>query len=101
MKPLSIAVREDAMVPFDRWLATELTHALSRPVARGLARKAIVAGVVSVAGRVTRDPGILLRCGPSVFVRHWDWLPRSEPAPALRVLYEDDFIVAVDKPAGL
>ena len=101
MKPLSIVVREDAMVPFDRWLATELTQALGRPVARGLARKAIVAGVVSVAGRITRDPGIVLRRGPSVFVRHLDWLPMSEPARGLRVLYEDDFIIAVDKPAGL
>ncbi len=101
MKPLSIVVREDAMVPLDRWLATELARILGRPVPRGLVRKAIVGGVVSVAGRIVRDPGLVPRKGPSVFVRHFEWLPESERAQALRVLYEDDAIIAVDKPAGL
>jgi len=101
MKPLSIVVREDAMVPLDRWLATELSRALGRKVPRALARKAIVGGVVSVGGRIARDPGFIPRRGPSVFVRHFDWLPAIEPAPALRVLYEDDAVIAVDKPAGL
>lgn len=101
MKSVSIVVREDAMVPLDRWLATELSRALGRPVPRGLARKAIVGGVVSVGGRIARDPGLVPRRGPSVFVRHFDWLPETEPARALRVLYEDDAVIAVDKPAGL
>lgn len=101
MKPLSIVVREDAMVPLDRWLATELSRTLGRPVPRGLVRKAIVGGVVTVAGRIARDPGMIPRKGPSVFVRHFDWLPGVEPAHTLRVLYEDDSIIAVDKPAGL
>ncbi len=101
MKPLSIVVREDAMVPLDRWLATELSQTLGRPVPRGLVRKAIVGGVVTVGGRIVRDPGMSPRRGPSVFVRHFDWLPKPEPAHALRVLYEDDSVIAVDKPAGL
>ena len=54
MKPLSIAVREDAMVPLDRWLATQLAQALNRPVPRGLTRKAIVGGLIAVAGRIVR-----------------------------------------------
>lgn len=101
MKPLSIVVREDTMVPLDRWLATELSRALGRPVARGLVRKAIVGGVVAVGGRIVRDPGLIPRRGPSVFVRHFDWLPANEPARKLRLLYEDESIIAVDKPAGL
>ena len=101
MKPLSIVVREDAMVPLDRWLATELSRALGRPVPRGLVRRAIVGGVVTVGGRIARDPGLTPRRGPSVFVRHFDWLPEVEPARPLRVLYEDDSVIAVDKPAGL
>ena len=101
MKPISIVVREDAMVPLDRWLATELSAALGRPVPRGLVRKAIVGGVVTVGGRIASDPGMIPRRGPSVFVRHFDWLPASEPARPLQVLYEDDSIIAVDKPAGL
>ena len=101
MKPLSIVVREDAMVPLDRWLATELSAALGRPVPRGLVRKAIVGGVVTVGGRIARDPGVIPKQGPSVFVRHFEWLPPTEPARPLRVLYEDESIIAVDKPAGL
>ena len=101
MKPLSIVVREDAMVPLDRWLATELSRTLGRTVPRGLVRKAIVGGVVTVAGRLVRDPGTIPRRGPSVFVRHFDWLPEADPAPTLRVLHEDESIIVVDKPAGL
>lgn len=101
MKPLSIAVREDSMVPLDRWLATELSQTLGRAVPRALVRRAIVGGVVAVAGRIVRDPGMVPRRGPSVFVRHFDWLPGDEPARPLRVLYEDDSVIAVDKPSGL
>ncbi len=102
MKPLSIVVREDAMVPFDRWLATELSRALGRPVPRSLVRKAIVGGVVAVGGRIVRDPGTMPKRGPSVFVRHFSWLPEADPAAhSLRVLYTDDSIIAVDKPVGL
>jgi len=101
MKPLSIVVREDSMAPLDRWLATELSQALGRQVPRGLVRRAILGGVVAVAGRIVRDPGMVPRRGPSVFVRHFEWLPVEEPARALRVLYEDNSVIAVDKPAGL
>jgi len=101
MKSVSIVVRQDAMAPLDRWLADALAEALHRPVPRGLARKAIVAGLVAVGGRIARDPGLMLRCGPSVFVRTLDWLPAAEPAPALRIIFEDSWLIAVDKPSGL
>ncbi len=100
MKVLSIAVREDAVVPLDRWLATELTQVLSRPVPRSLARKAIVAGFVTFSGRIVREPGLILRRGPSVFVRSFAWLPKR-PAGNLRILYEDTWLIALDKPASL
>lgn len=100
MKPLSIVVREDPRVPLDRWLATELTQVLNRPVPRSLTRKAIVAGFVTFSGRIVREPGLILRRGPSVFVRSFDWLPKPA-AGDLRILYEDAWLIALDKPAGL
>lgn len=101
MKSVSIVVREDAMVPLDRWLATELAAALGRPVPRGLARKAIVSGFVQIGGRIVRDPGSIARRGPSVFVRSMDWIPAADPGTGLRVLFEDEWLIAADKPAGL
>lgn len=101
MKSVSIVVRQDAMKPLDRWLADALAEALHRPVARGLTRKAIVSGLIAVGGRIARDPGLMLRRGPSVFVRTLEWLPAAEPAPTLRILFEDPWLIAVDKPSGL
>ena len=89
MRPVSIAVLSDPAVPIDRWLATELARILDRPVPRGLARKAIVGGLVSIAGRTVRDPGLVLRRGPSVFVRSLNWLPVPEAEEALTILFED------------
>lgn len=101
MKSVSIVVQQDAMAPLDRWLADALAEALHRPVRRGLARKAIVAGLVTVGGRIARDPGLMLRRGPSVFVRTLEWLPVAEPEATLRILFEDPWLIAVDKPSGL
>jgi len=102
MKSVSIVVREDAMVPLDRWLATELSRTLERPVPRGLARKAILSGLVQIGGRIVRDPGLMVRGGPSVYVRQLDWVPAPNPTAApLRILFEDHWLIAVDKPAGL
>ena len=101
MKSVSIVVREDAMVPLDRWLATELSRTLERPVPRGLTRKAIVAGLVQIGGRIIRDPGFMARRGPSVFVRSLDWVPVAGPVARLRVLFEDEWLIVADKPQGL
>lgn len=101
MKSISVVVHQDATAPLDRWLADALAEALQRRVPRGLARKAIVAGLVAVGGRIARDPGFMLRRGPSVFVRTLDWLPVSDPAARLRILFEDSWLIVVDKPSGL
>lgn len=101
MKSVSIVVREDAMVPLDRWLATELAAALGRTLPRGLARKAIVSGFVQIGGRIVRDPGFMPRRGPSVYVRSLDWIPVAAQGPSLRVLFEDEWLIVADKPAGL
>jgi RluA family pseudouridine synthase len=101
MKPVSIVVREDAMVPLDRWLATELARELGRPVPRGLTRKAILRGLVAVGGRIIRDASLVLHRGPSVFVRNLDWIPSIAPAAPLTVLFEDQWLIACDKPPGL
>ncbi len=101
MKSVSIVVREDAMVPLDRWLATELAQTLGRGVPRGLTRTAILKGLVTVGGRIVRDAGLVLRRGPSVFVRNLDWIPAADPAATLTVLFEDEWLIAADKPAGL
>ncbi len=101
MKSVSIVIREDAMVPFDRWLATALAKALGQSVPRGLTRRAIVGGQVAVGGRIVRDPGVVLRRGPSVFVRRLDWIPAITAANPLRVLYEDEWLIVVDKECGL
>lgn len=101
MKSVSIAVREDAVAPLDRWLATELEQHLGRPVPRSLCRKAIASGLVAVAGRETRDPGYRVTRGRSVFVRTLDWLPEARVVASPTVLFEDEWLLALDKPAGL
>jgi len=105
VKSVSIPVAEDAAVPFDRWLATELSRVVERPVPRGLARKAILAGIVALGGRIERNPGRLLKRGPSVFVRDLTWIPEAahgeDQERDLHVLYEDPWLVVVEKPSGL
>lgn len=101
MTSVSIAVREDAMAPFDRWLATALEERLGRPVPRSLCRKAIAGGFVAVAGRIERDPGHRLSRGRSVFVHSLSWLPETRATERPGVLFEDAWLLALDKPAGL
>lgn len=103
MKSVSFAVREDAMAPFDRWLATELEALVGRSVPRSLCRRAITAGFVKVAGRIERDPGVRIRAGRSVFVHDLPWLPeRASDATAKPcIIFEDEWLLAFDKPPGL
>ena len=102
MRPLSLKIEEDAGLPFDRWLASELSRNLNRPVPRSLARRAILRGLIAVGGRISRDPDLRLRQGPSVFIREFSWLLTTDAIEVdLRVLFEDQWIIAVDKPAGL
>jgi 23S rRNA pseudouridine1911/1915/1917 synthase len=84
---------------------------LGEVVARGLSRSpseaaALVSrGAVYLRGRRQRDPTLEVAAGTEVLVvleegGRSSSAPLPEPAP-LRVLYEDDHLVAVDKPAGL
>ena len=103
MRPLSLKIEADASLPFDRWLARELTERLDRPVQRSASRRAIRLGWIAVGGKIERDPNLWLRRGPSVFIRDFAWLKAEEDGEAerLTILFEDEWIIALDKPPGL
>jgi 23S rRNA pseudouridine1911/1915/1917 synthase len=74
------------------------------PVANADARRAVVAGAVGVNGRTVTRPGARVRAGERVSVRADPSklaLTRRPPASRAAVLYVDEHLVAVDKPAGL
>lgn len=90
-------------------LALWLPEALGRPVARARVRAMIAAGAVRVDGVPARGAGIRLRAGQRVvaLVRA-DRLIGAGPSrdrgfvlTAAAVLYRDDVLLVVDKPAGL
>jgi 23S rRNA pseudouridine1911/1915/1917 synthase len=82
----------------DRVLAGAL-DGLSRSRLKAL----ILAGQVTIAGRTVRDPAVEVNAGDVIAVA----VPPPEPAkPAaeeipLDIVYEDDALVVIDKPAGL
>jgi 23S rRNA pseudouridine1911/1915/1917 synthase len=88
---------EQAGERLDRVLAAGT--ALSRTRLKGL----ILDGAVTIGPRTIRDPGYRVNAGETVAVL----VPAAEPAkPAgeaisLNVVYEDDDIIVIDKPAGL
>ncbi len=70
-------------------------------LSRGEVQRDVRGGNVSVSGDVTYRPSRRLRENDEVIWEISDRLPlTSHPIP-LAVLYEDDHLVAVDKPAGL
>jgi 23S rRNA pseudouridine1911/1915/1917 synthase len=88
----------DAGARLDRVLAARIGD-LSRSRLKAL----ILAGEVAIAGRTIRDPGHHVNLGDAIMVV----VPPPEPAaPApesipLKVVFEDDEIVVIDKPKGL
>jgi 23S rRNA pseudouridine1911/1915/1917 synthase len=93
----------------DHVLASWLPAALGAPLSRASLRRLVMAGAVSVNGRVLRRPGRPLRAGLRIEARvSVDRLQRG-PADGDRsfvvsdadVLYRDDVLIAVDKPPGL
>ena len=82
----------------DRLLAARIAH-LSRSRLKAL----ILAGEVAVGTGTIRDPGQRVNAGDVIVVT----LPPPEPAKPeaedipLAVVYEDDDIIVIDKPAGL
>jgi RluA family pseudouridine synthase len=84
-----------------------LSHALERELSRSAVRRLIMAGAVHVAGAAARRPGMPLAAGQRIMAR----LRLDALAPAQRdtsgaidsgsVLFEDAWLIALDKPAGL
>ena len=98
-----VADRGDAKLRLDQMLVRRVTD-VSR-LSRTRARLWIESGAVAVNGRTVRRPSVRILEGASVRVA----LPSStvfkaRPEPeesALDVLYEDDSLVIVNKPAGI
>lgn len=97
MEKISRTIRpEDAGQRLDQFLVE-----LGDRVSRAEVQRQIRDGLVLVAGRVPVQPSYRLRIGDVV-----SWQPRTvealSPRPLpLRVIYEDEDLIAVDKPADL
>ena len=88
---------EDAGARLDRLLAART--ALSRTRLKAL----ILEGRVTIGARTIRDPGYRVNAGDAIALDVPEPMP-AEPAGeriALSVVYEDDSIIVIDKPAGL
>jgi 23S rRNA pseudouridine1911/1915/1917 synthase len=95
----TITVRaEEAGERLDRVLAARVL-ALSRSRLKAL----ILDGQVAIDSRTIRDPAVRVNSGASIAVT----LPPPEPARPtgeaipLNIVYEDDALIVIDKPAGL
>ena len=97
-----VADEGDARSRLDRILVRHV-RSVSR-FSRSLAQQWIYDGAVSVNGALARRPSDRVRAGAFVEVRFSDTVVlRTRPAPEslpLRVLYEDDAVMVVDKDAG-
>nr|WP_225936886.1 RluA family pseudouridine synthase [Myxococcus sp. RHSTA-1-4] len=86
-----------------RGVADAVASELGLPAAE--ARRLVDVGAVYVGGRRSRDARARLTAGQVVMVVLEEGgespLAEAPPPPALRVLYEDAEVIAVDKPAGL
>ena len=94
---LTIAPEDDG-ARLDRVLALRIPD-LSRSRLKAL----ILAGEVAIDGGTIRDPSERVKSGARVTVT----VPEAEPAKpeaeniALNIVYEDDDLIVIDKPAGL
>jgi 23S rRNA pseudouridine1911/1915/1917 synthase len=90
---------EAAGARLDQWLTRALGAEFSRSRVQALIRQ----GAVTVDGKPVSDPGRRLKAGETVEAS----LPEPEPAEPrgedipLDILYEDDELIVVNKPAGL
>ena len=93
-----VVADDRAGVRLDAWLAGALPD-----LGRNRAKQLILDGRVSVGGRTIVEPKRPVKPGESVTVE----LPpaaRAKPEPetiALDIVYEDDDLIVIDKPAGL
>jgi 23S rRNA pseudouridine1911/1915/1917 synthase len=98
-----IADRGDARLRLDQVLVRRIRDV--RHFSRTVARQWIEAGVVAIDGRVTSRAGVRVPEGAAICVSIPGAAVRRErPQPeslALDVLYEDQHLIAVNKPAGM
>lgn len=89
---------EDAGARLDRVLSTAIAE-----LSRSRLKTLIIDGQVSIAGQPVRDPSYRVKAGEEIVVE----VPPAEPAEPeaenipLDVVYEDDAIIVINKPAGL
>ena len=102
-RPLEVTIPESAAGErLDRALATLLAATLPE-VSRTRIKALIAEGAVAEAGRPVTTPSRTVRTGEVYAVAMPPPAPSHLPAQAmdLTVLYEDDQLIVVDKPAGL
>lgn len=99
------ATRGEARMRLDRVLQRQLTDV--RGATRTKVQAWIRLGIVSVNGRATTRPAARVSLGDSITV-DLPWAPsrprmiaEPEPLSATAVLYEDEYVLAVNKPAGM
>src|SRR3954447_22482451 len=89
---------DEASIRLDRVLAAKVQE-LSRSRLKAL----ILAGQVSVKSAPVRDPAYHVAAGDTIIIEVRQAVP-AEPAGediALAIVYEDDYIIVIDKPRGL
>lgn len=100
---------EDAHRRLDQFLAERLPEALAQPLSKAKVRKLIVAGAVYLNGKRVRIaskeliPGARIETYVDLNKLYADERSKDrafEMGPE-RILYEDDYLIIVDKPAGL
>ena len=98
--------RSETVVVADTQAGERLDRVLAARIAqlsRSRLKALILAGEVAIGGRTIRDPSHRVNAGDTIVVT----LPPPEPAEPeaenipLKVVYEDDDIIVIDKPAGL
>jgi 23S rRNA pseudouridine1911/1915/1917 synthase len=92
------ASAEDKGERIDRLLAARLAD-----VSRSRLKALILEGLVTLGGRTIRDPGHRVNGGEAITVAIPPAAPAEPQAEAipLAVVYEDEALIVIDKPAGL
>lgn len=102
-RPLEVIIPESASgLRLDRALATVLAATIP-DLSRTRIKTLMGEGRISQGGRAVNTPARAVRAGEVFSVVIPDLVPSALPAQAmdLDVLYEDDQLIVVDKPAGL
>src|SRR5215211_5685204 len=98
-----IADRGDARLRLDQVLVRRIRD--FKHFSRTVARQWIESGAVAVDGRVISRAAVRVRAGAAILVSiPGSAVRRERPQPeavALEVLYEDESLIAVNKPAGM